>query len=484
MTHARQKLDQLTTTRFLAALSVVFYHGWRELGILSLFPMLTSGPTAVSYFFVLSGFVITLAYYRPDTRFDFRNYFVARFSRIYPVYILAFVLTCLYYLEIMSKVKSGKILANIFLYQAWIPRYGQSFNIVAWSLSVEVFFYIVFPFLAIFIKRFTAKQLLWISLVFWVVSQITHSILYTIFMPEQSIWLNYFPPFHLNAFFLGMAGGVWYLSNAAHQNIKQSANRVLLITSLGFVLLMISLREYMPAVTHYFSLDIGLLAPFFLVIILALAFDTTNLAQRLKHPWLVLLGDSSYALFILHIPFLWLFTSLLRMIGVTITDSAKFSIHFLVSIFLSILVFKYIERPARDWLRSNFKMLPFIVLDIMLIIIMVRLSFSIRLGDGIANFLRTQTFAVRVGVVSYFLFLLIFRFYTKDSWRSLAIAIVSGTLVLTGFVYLAWTSGWVEGFPRSILLLIPVMIFMAIYSSRLIAHFLRFQYLKIPKHAQ
>ncbi len=446
--------------------------------------MLTSGPTAVSYFFVLSGFVITLAYYRPDTRFDFRNYFVARFSRIYPVYILAFVLTCLYYLEIMSKVKSGKILANIFLYQAWIPRYGQSFNIAAWSLSVEVFFYIVFPFLAIFIKRFTAKQLLWISLVFWVVSQIIHSILYTLFMPEQSIWLNYFPPFHLNAFFLGMAGGVWYLTNPSQQNINQSMNRVLLIASLGFVLLMISLREYVPTFSRYFTLDIGLLAPFFLVIILALALDTTSLSQRLKHPWLALLGDSSYALFILHLPFLWLFTSLLRLTDTTITDSAKFSIHILVSISLSIVVFKYIERPARDWLRTNYKTLPLILLDTILIIIMVHLSFSLRLGDGITDFARTQTFAIRVGVVSYFLSLLAFRYYTTNSWRSLAGAVIVGTVILIGFVYLAWTSGWVEGFPRSILLLIPIMIFTAIYSSRLIAYFLKFKNLKIPNHAQ
>lgn len=484
MTQAKQKLDQLTSTRFLAALSVVLYHGWRELGILSYFPMFTSGPTAVSYFFVLSGFVITLAYYRPDTRFDFRNYFVARFSRIYPVYILAFVLTCLYYLEIMSKVKSGKILANIFLYQAWIPRYGQSFNIAAWSLSVEVFFYIVFPFLAIFIKRFTAKQLLWISLVFWVVSQIIHSILYALFMPEQSIWLNYFPPFHLNAFFLGMAGGVWYLTNPSQQNINQSMNRALLIASLGFVLLMISLREYVPTFSRYFTLDIGLLAPFFLVIILALALDTTILSQRLKHPWLALLGDSSYALFILHLPFLWLFTSLLRLTGITITDSAKFFIHILVSISLSIVVFKYIERPARDWLRTNYKTLPLILLDIILIIIMVRLSFALRLGDGIANFLRTQTFAIRIGVVSYFISLLVFRYYTTRSWQSLAAAVMSGTVILTGFVYLAWTSGWIEGFPRSILLLIPVMIFMAIYLSRFIAQFLRFNYFKMPKHVQ
>ena len=93
MPPATRKLDQLTVTRFIAALSVMLFHGGRELGVLRFLPMLTSGPTAVGYFYVLSGFVMALAYYRPGVRFDFRNYWLARFSRIYPVYIISFVLT-------------------------------------------------------------------------------------------------------------------------------------------------------------------------------------------------------------------------------------------------------------------------------------------------------------------------------------------------------------------------------------------------------
>ena len=65
MLPATRKLDQLTITRFIAALSVVFFHGGQQLDIVRQFPMLTAGPTAVGYFFVLSGFVMALAYHRP-----------------------------------------------------------------------------------------------------------------------------------------------------------------------------------------------------------------------------------------------------------------------------------------------------------------------------------------------------------------------------------------------------------------------------------
>jgi peptidoglycan/LPS O-acetylase OafA/YrhL len=473
MTHAQQKIDPLTSTRFFAALSVVLYHGGRELGILNYLQMFTSGPTAVGYFFVLSGFIITFAYYRPEIRFDFRSYWLARFSRIYPVYILSFVLTCLFYIEIISRIKPGKVWANVFLYQAWFPRYASSFNIVAWSLSVEVFFYLLFPFIAMCVRRLPVKTVLWISLAFWAVSQFVHSILYIRYMPQEANWLLFFPLFHLNSFLLGMAGGIWYLTRAGKQGVNQSSNRGMLLASLGLVFLTITLREYAPSFPQNFSLDAGLLAPLFLLIILALALDTTRLSQRLAHPWLVLLGDSSYALFILHIPFLWLFRRLLEITGISISYSSMFFIHVFNSIVLSIMVFKFMERPARDWLRKNSRALPYIFVDVMLVLIMVHLSFLLRLGDEFSQYPRTQTFTVRIGVTAYFFFLLVFRYYTRNTPRALAFAVLSGTVTLTGFLYVAWTAGWVEIFPKSIIALIALLVYASIHLSRALSSFMK-----------
>jgi len=472
MLPASKKLDQLTVTRFIAALSVVFFHGGRSLGILAYLPMLTAGPTAVGYFYVLSGFVMALAYYRPSVRFDFRNYWLARFSRIYPVYILSFVVTCIYYIDLIAKIKPAKVIANVFLYQAWIPDFAQSFNIAAWSLSVEAFFYVIFPFLVILAMRQPAKRVIWISLVFWVFSQIVHSILVIRFMPQDAAWLAYFPLFHLNSFVLGAAGGIWYVASGSQlQTVNQIANRFLLLASLGVVLLLLSLRDLTTLIPASFSLDNGLLAPFFLIIILSLALDTTRLAKGLSHPWLVLLGDASYALYIFHVPFRWLLEKYL--IGNTFPFEKLYIVYVLGTIAVCVLIFKYIEVPARDWLRSNSRLLPFLFLDVILIYGMVRLSFILRLGGGLAGFARTQNFALRVGLVAYFSALLIFQFYMKNSWRSLALAVLSGTGVLTGLMYYAWRNGWVEGFPRPVILLIALFTFSSIYLSRSFIPFLR-----------
>ncbi|MFN8383391.1 MAG: acyltransferase [Anaerolineales bacterium] len=471
MSPTSKRLDQLTFTRFMAALSVMLFHGGRYIGILAYFPMLTAGPVAVSYFYVLSGFVMALAYYRPGARFDLQNYGLARFSRIYPVYILSFVLTCVYYIELMAKIKPDKILANVFLYQAWIPRYAQSFNIAAWSLSVEAFFYVIFPLLLILVMRQPVKRLIWISLGFWALSQIIHSALIIRFMPESAAWLAYFPLFHLNSFLLGVAGGIWYVVIGSQVTVNQAVNRLFLLLSLGVVLLLLSVRELTTSFPTSFSLDNGLLAPFFLVVILSLALDTTRLAKSLSHPWLVLLGDASYALYILHIPFRWMMEKYLT--GSTIPYETLYLIYVPVTIAICVLVFKYIEVPARDWLRTNSHMLLFIFLDVVLIFVMTRVSFSLRLGDGVAGFRRTQNFALRAGLVVFFLALLIFQFYKTSSWRSLALAVVSGTAILTGLMYFAWTKGWVEGFPRPIILMISGFIFFSIYLSRYLASFVR-----------
>ena len=473
MPQTARKLDQLTITRFVAALSVVLFHGGRRVAFVRHFPMLAAGPTAVGYFFVLSGFVMALVYYRPGVPFNFRNYLLARFSRIYPVYILSFALTCLHYLNILSRIKPPKVWANVFLYQAWIPDYALSFNIAAWSLSVEVFFYLLLPVLLLWAMRRPVKEVIWFSIGFWIFSQIVHSFLMTHLGHGTENFLAYFPLFHLNSFLLGLAGGIWYLTYSARLTISQTLNRIGFAAALGMVLLLLSLRAYMPRFPHNFSLDVGLLAPLFLLIVLTLAMDTSLLSRWLSHPWLVLLGDASYALYILHVPIRMLFEDYLKLTGNGMAFGTMFAIYLPILIVLCIFVFKYVERPTRDWLRTNPHMPTKMLLDCMLIFAMVRFSFTLRLGSATSAWLRTEYFALRVGMVIFFLSLLAFRFYSTHSWRSLTLAVLSGALVLTGCMYFAWTSGWTEGFPRSIILLIPLLVFAAIYTSRLFLEFLK-----------
>lgn len=468
-----KKLDQLTFTRFIAAFMVIVFHGGIQVFPFNIFPitpLLSSGQTAVSYFFVLSGFVMALAYYRPEKKFDLRGYFTARFSRIYPIYIVSFLLTVLFYLELMARMKWPKIWANIFLYQSWIPDYSQSFNMAAWSLSVEAFFYIIFPLLVAILSRFQIRRIINFSLAFWVLGQVLHSVLYIRMMPEAHLLLLYFPLFHLSSFFLGMAGGIWYIYEASKITVDQKTNRLLLLTALGLTALALMGRFRFSSLFSSFSLDVGLLAPLFLVIILTLSLDATRLSKLMSNPRLVLLGDASYALYILHVPVRWWIERGLAGLDRPVSFATMYYFYVPLMIALSVAVFIWVERPARDWFRQNINKLPLMAVDLVLLGLAVWASFALRLGDRQDEMIHARLYVLRLAPWLYFGSVLLFGYYGSERslWRILGLAILLGTAALAGLMYLGWQAGWIEVFSKTILLLIAVLSFVFLYGSRLL----------------
>jgi peptidoglycan/LPS O-acetylase OafA/YrhL len=456
-----KKLDQLTFTRFLAAVSVVIYHGGRVFYPFNTFPinpLFTSGSTAVGYFFVLSGFVMSLVYYRPETKFNFKGFWLARFSRIYPIYLVSFLLTCIHYADIIANSSTKKYLAGLLLYQAWIPDYALSFNFPAWSLSIEVFFYLVFPFIAILMARskLPIRGWIWLSMGLWVISQF---VLYGLSarLPHTTYVVNllsYFPPVHLSAFLLGAVGGMWYVSVGQHNPSNQTVTRLLLILGLGLISAgLISKGSVSITITK------GLLAPFFLLVVLALAMETTVVSRMLSHPWLVRLGDASYGVYILHMPVRWVYDDILKLAHIRLYGSAAFYLYAVILVALALLLYVWVERPARDWLRTNSRKLWLIFGDVLLLAGALIASFALRVGTEIRGYADPLNFALRMGIPAYLLLLILFRFYspisanTLFSWvkRSLLPVISIGAALLAGMMFFALKMEWIGTFPRSML---------------------------------
>ena len=157
-------LDALTSLRFFAALAVVFYHSGAGFAANSRIAptivenILNNGWLGVPFFFILSGFILTYAH--ADMHFDraqLRRFFAARFSRLYPVYILA-LLICIPFVDHFSFATDW---FQFFLLQTWFPNSGATdWNFVAWTLSVEMLFYLVFPFAFVFFRRLSNRALL------------------------------------------------------------------------------------------------------------------------------------------------------------------------------------------------------------------------------------------------------------------------------------------------------------------------------------
>jgi peptidoglycan/LPS O-acetylase OafA/YrhL len=465
-----QRVDQLTFTRFIAVFLVLIYHNtaWIVTQVLGFFPfsaLIYAAPTAVSYLYVLSGFVLSLVYYRPHERFNVRGFWSARFVRIYPMYILAFLIICLYYIEFMAHIKAPKILANLFLIQSWYPDYAQSFNYPAWSLCVEFFFYAVFPFLTIWAYQKSTRLLAWLSMGLWVVSQTVYYLLWMRYFPDWEYFLVYFPLFHLNSFVLGVVAGIWFLREGQNYKSQKTTNALLLVGSTLFVVLFTIGGELYPSIPHGLQPMAGFLSPFFAVIVLTLSLDTSWFSRILNHPWLVLLGETAFILYVFEVPFVWNYTRLLENTSPSDAELILRTTALPIILLIGVLGHLYVDIPIRRWLTKLMKRIsmPVLLLDLAAVAISIWLSFMIRFGTGrdAREYLSAAYYTFWVA----FIVRIVLNIATNSTnpqvilgpirvmvQRTL-LAIGLGSLFITGLMWIEFRFGWIPGWPRSVFVL-------------------------------
>ena len=209
------RIESLTFLRFFAALVVVIYHygqvatkGW---------PLFTrAGPQFVTFFFVLSGFVLTIAY-GGGAKIKTKPYLGARFARVYPLYLLALVSCALVQLSLGETVRGKDFALNVFLVQTWFPPFTPTVNYPGWSISAEAVFYLMFPLASLGMERFRRwPYLVFLAAIFfWLVTQVTTtslalSDLPKTYGPEFRDFILYNPLLHICSFVLGIAGAILF----------------------------------------------------------------------------------------------------------------------------------------------------------------------------------------------------------------------------------------------------------------------------------
>ena len=362
------RLDHLTFTRFLAALTVVIFHYGGHLAPFNLQPfdqLFQAGPIAVSYFYALSGFIMAIAYYRPNSPENFNRwkYWLARFARIYPVYLVALLLVFFAnYRQTGNATENAtenavtQLLLNLSMLQAWVPTYPLSLNSPGWSLSVEAFFYLCLPLLLWIIYRGGLKILMGFSVVLWFATQLLH--IYYLnsadYRPLNALhdFIYYNPLMHLNTFLAGLMVGIVFYTKLMHKP-PHRYNTVLLLSTMAVIVLLLILR---PRFDLWFSLQIdytnGLIAPLFLLFIVLLARSQGLISTLLAAPSLVLLGEASYSLYILQRPVYGLYHNYFAK-HLAVSELWHFYFYLLLLIALSIASYKLFETPLRQWINTR-----------------------------------------------------------------------------------------------------------------------------------
>lgn len=164
-----------------------------------------AGEIGVSFFFVLSGFVLMWSARPGDRPLRFWR---RRLARVYPVHVVTALLAVLLGLTLGQLARPdnfygvpglGGFLANLFLVHSWIPGQQQSLNTVSWTLACEAFFYLTFPSWGSLVRRLRTRG----TVVFAVASVVL--VIVPAVAQRQLPWLQGFPAARIGEFTLGVA---------------------------------------------------------------------------------------------------------------------------------------------------------------------------------------------------------------------------------------------------------------------------------------
>jgi peptidoglycan/LPS O-acetylase OafA/YrhL len=355
----RPNIPPLTTLRFFAAMVVVvthydperfarlpdFFQSWLE-----------TAYEAVTFFFILSGFVLT--YIHDELRWtgrSLRAFFVARFSRLFPAYYFALLVALYFYVgDLLEDGQSlGRFLLNSALVltslQAWWPPSALAWNPPAWSLSVEWFLYAMFPLLIIAVRRTPPGLLLARALALVVVvSAFRILVMEPLKEEDYDTWHNFaqfFPLFHLPQFLLGMALARMHLDG---QRPSPAVAAWMFLAGVLGLMVVLATGEEIPGWVRCEAV-LGVL---FGLVILGAAQEGHLASRVLAWRPLVFLGNVSFAVYLLHGPVeLWWEWFREARFEEPLPDMVEFPIYIGLVLVTAIFSYLAIERPLRRRLR-------------------------------------------------------------------------------------------------------------------------------------
>jgi peptidoglycan/LPS O-acetylase OafA/YrhL len=351
------RLDALTGLRWWAAFVVFFYH------ILVFAPLpgpittlFAQGYFGVTFFFVLSGFVLTWSA-RP--RVPTSTFYWRRFARIWPSHIVALLLAVPVFYTLgtipdgsfLKPFDPGVLALSVVLLQGWwlAPMILFSGNPAAWTLTCEAFFYALHPWISkVLVPTLKRGALVFAAaVVIWAFAYRAAVILW----PASGLALVPLPVQRLPEFVLGMALA-WAMRAGwrprIHPVIGVGSLVVVIVGSLlaRTYLIDVPLLRHIPTFTNeLFTIACGLA-------IVALA--SRSLAGRrsfFESKLQVKLGEWSFAFYLVHATFIYIalrifgyqepaWTNLLWFVALLAVDvTAAWALH------------SFVERPAEKRMR-------------------------------------------------------------------------------------------------------------------------------------
>ncbi|MBN1377941.1 MAG: acyltransferase [Gammaproteobacteria bacterium] len=322
-------LPALSGIRFFAIFPIFVYHLWSvyeaekqpPFGNLLisfksmpkvLVDFFSHGYLSLSFFFVLSGFILAYHYWSPEGSISQtpKRFWFLRFSRIYPIHIIVavpiMIMTIFYKLSLGMPVSllAGSAITTITLTQAWYAPYVPILIWPAWMISALVFLYFLTPWLMQLLTRLTRQQMIGLLLAAPFVSLIPTFVYVLLMMSgfkhnqNSEIFFGSLPLFWIPHFVAGMLLSRVFSISRFNNNWRPPSRKWLAWGDLAIVIFIVI--TCLPKIDQplKFVLVNGLLMPLYLIMIIDMAKGNGLFSRLLSLPGMRFLGEISYSMYI------------------------------------------------------------------------------------------------------------------------------------------------------------------------------------------
>lgn len=343
--------------RFIAALLVIFHHAaslTKQHGdtLITQLDLFKNGENAVSFFFVLSGFLITYLLLQEQDikqKISIRNFYIKRILRIWPLYFLLIIVALFiqpFFIDLfhIPYIMPYNIEETWMYFVFFLPGmvtfyYGSHLLEPLWSIGVEELFYLLWAPIFKYIKKFIFPMLLFVLALKLVLLHLSH--------------LGYFPPaisylIRILQFESMAYGGIgaYLLFNYGNQFLKYA--RLLQILKLVFALSILGLIFFSSAIhfllfksDSHFDFEVFVKSFLFAGFLFSMALTNKKILLLSSKP-MVYLGEISYGIYMYHL--LILTVLILPIYNLHLNPILQDSLFLGLSILLTILIAGFSKR--------------------------------------------------------------------------------------------------------------------------------------------
>jgi peptidoglycan/LPS O-acetylase OafA/YrhL len=330
ITSTGRYVREIHSLRFIAITFVVVMHISNYVGLeyesrflidpvqSSLMAFLHKFGKGVELFFAISGFVLGLpfasAYLRGDKPVSLRKYYWRRVTRLEPPYII--VMTALALFLAIAKRQAivsiaQHLLASLLYCHGFIYGYNNTISYVAWSLEVEVQFYMLMPLIAAVysIRKRHTRLMVWVSLAI-------AAILLQVFLKAPDPIMARLPfslVWYLQYFCCGLFLADIYVDRGYNWGTQSFGWDI--VSLVGWPALFLSWQFPKVSLVTF---------PVFIVLLYYCAFKGQLTNRFMRSSWIAAIGGMCYTIYLLHMPVIGLFGNAFRWLVISQSYPATF----------------------------------------------------------------------------------------------------------------------------------------------------------------